>query len=440
MVTPEVVLTRSARLINEQYFAGEADEDAIVAGLMATTVRLVADEQNMSSIGGQAALVTTFQLIARLGLGVELIVPDVELVTEVPPLRRPTLRAALLELGEDLLPQQTVRAFELSEDVTFVFGDSEYETGLRVQVMDLGCRIVKAGSASSRVESGCPLGGLAAGTAAAAIALDAALPRIEEATRMRRTTRPRPSVGPPVDIDLGLIFPSLEEGLLGCPRFDVVSGGAVTNALVNVFHWLAPLVPDMFVLDDDDVDWHNLNRCVQFRASDVMTAKTDALQKTSTGLLTIKGTRGRFAATGEQLMADHVAVGVDDIRARWWVQESWPSHLYVAATSNYEAVVTTHHPGQACAGCAHPEAAAPRSEIPTISFVSYWAGLIQACALLADLSGESDARRITVYLFALGERTWWTASRLTPVRGCAIACPASRALSRESQFGRSGAA
>ncbi len=433
-MTPEAALARSARLINEQYFAGEAEEDAIVAGLMATTIRLVADEQNMSSIGGQAALVTAFQLIARTGLGVELIIPDVELIAEVPPLRRATLRAALLELGGDLIPQLTIRAFELSEDATFVFGDSAYETGFRVQVTDLGCRIVEPGARSSRIQASCPLGGLAAGAATAAMALEAALLHVETATRMRRTTQPRPSVGPPVDIDLGLVFPSLNAGLLGCRHLGVISGGAVTNGLTDVLHWLAPLVPDLSVLDDDDVDWHNLNRCVQFRASDVTSAKTDALQQASTNLLTITGTKGRFALGSCEELTDYVAVGVDDIRARWWVQQSWPSHLYVAATSNYEAVVTTHHPGQPCAGCAHPEAGPPRSEIPTISFVSYWAGLIQACALLADLRGESEARRITVYPFALGERTWWTASQLRAVRGCAIHCPASRALSQEPQM------
>lgn len=119
-------------------------------------------------------------------------------------------------------------------------------------------------------------------------------------------------------------------------------------------------------------------------------------------------------------------VGVDRIQSRWWVQQAWPEYLYVAATSSYEATVTTHHPGEPCAGCAHPDAAPPPEEIPTISFVSFWAGLLQACALLSEAAEAQPARRIVVYPFALGETHWWLASDLRAVANCAIACEASR--------------
>ena len=90
-MTPEMALARTTGLINEQFFDGNVDERAIVDGLMATTVRLIADERNMSCSAGQAALVTAFQLIARMGIGIELIVPEVELIVDAHTLRRRTL-------------------------------------------------------------------------------------------------------------------------------------------------------------------------------------------------------------------------------------------------------------------------------------------------------------------------------------------------------------
>ena len=79
-MSSEKALSRTTRLVNQEIFDGRASEPAITRGLLATTVRLVADETNMSSIAGQAALISAFQLIARMGIGIELRVPDLPLV------------------------------------------------------------------------------------------------------------------------------------------------------------------------------------------------------------------------------------------------------------------------------------------------------------------------------------------------------------------------
>lgn len=92
-------------------------------------------------------------------------------------------------------------------------------------------------------------------------------------------------------------------------------------------------------------------------------------------------------------LADRVLVGTDDIEARWWVHEDQPKCLYIGATGDHHAILTTHHRGEPCAGCAHnePLRLAKGEFVSTISFVSYWAGLLQACALaeFADRPGCS---------------------------------------------------
>lgn len=426
----EEALSRTTRLINEQYFDGSADEGAIAAGLGASTVRLIGDAENLSSRSGQAAFVNAFQLISRMGIGVELRAPEVQLVAEVAPLHGRMLRAALLDLGSDLVPGTVVREQNGEAHATFAFGDTPcaQKEAIFVTATDLGCLLTSEKAECARLTSECPLGALASGAAVAAIALNAALPQVELATGTRRSDRRHPSPGPPVRIDLAEFFPTIGAGAATLGRIDAISAGAVTNALLAALIWLPGVSADMRAIDDDDVDISNLNRGPQLRAADAGRPKVEVLAESSTGSFRIDGIKARLnpeSLTRIAPLAERVLAGVDNDKARWFTQEQWPPYLYIGATSNNAAVLTTHHPGEPCAGCAHPDPL-PRNEmVPTISFVSFWAGLLQACALLAEAEEPFPARRVTVYPFALGERIWCNAVDLPTGGRCAIGCPAS---------------
>jgi hypothetical protein len=427
-------LSRTTRLINQEIFDGRADEPAIARGLAASTIRLTADEANMACRGGQAALITTFQLIARMGIGVELAIPDAPLIAQIPPLCEPSLRAALVELGDDLIPGNIVRTSPGQAELTFVFGDSTCpETdAVHVLVADMSCSLIQT-DAPTRIACHLPLGGLAAGAAAAAIALEAALPQIELAAGIQRTQQRRPSAGPPVKIDLAALFPDLGGGQIRLPEeltIDAISAGAITNAFVAVAVWLLQASTNVRIFDDDVAEVSNVNRCPHIRRSDDQKPKVEVLRASSTPLLRITGEQLRFTSdTAQQLQpfSDHVLVGVDDIPSRWRVSETEPKSLYVGATTNREAIVTNHHPGEPCAGCAHPDPAVEEEFVPTISFVSFWGGLLQACALLTELQQPQRARRVTVFPFALGERSWFLSHELPYGARCAIDCGASAA-------------
>jgi molybdopterin/thiamine biosynthesis adenylyltransferase len=426
----EEALSRTTRLINQHYFGDADDEDAIAAGLAASTVRLIGDAENLSSRSGQAAFVTAFQLIARMGVGIELHVPEAELVAEVAPLRGRTLRAALLDLGQDLVPGTVLREQPGEAQATFIFGDTRcaQKDAIFVTATDLGCSLTRNEADRARLSDESPLGGLAAGAAVAAIALSAALPQIERAAGTKRASQRHPSPGPPVRIDLSDLFPTMRASAAELGRIDAISAGAVTNALVAVLAWLPDVDADLRVIDDDHIEIHNVNRCLQFCAGDAGETKVNALAESSKGSLTIRGVETRL--TSESLteiapLAERVVVGVDNSKARWFAQEQWPAHLYVGATSNHEAVLTTHHPGEPCVGCAHPDPLPEGEMVPTISFVSFWAGLLQTCALLSELDRSLPAQRLTVYPLALGERTWSNAVDLPAGRRCAIGCPVS---------------
>jgi len=85
-------------------------------------------------------------------------------------------------------------------------------------------------------------------------------------------------------------------------------------------------------------------------------------------------------------------VGADDILVRHWVQTGQPEYLVVGATTHFEIVVSDHVPGAPCAGCVHPRATEAPAVIPTVSFVSFWAGYLSAVRILEHAAGYSFER------------------------------------------------
>jgi hypothetical protein len=423
--------SRTARLINLVFFDGHADEAMITAGLHATRVRLIADANNLTSRAGQAALVTIFQLIARMGISIELLAADVPLVAIVQPLRRPTITAALLDLGADLIPGATVTTIAERAHVTFAIGDTAAPPGAIVLEADeLTCALTTVGATKPLpITAAIPLGAMAGAAAAAAIALEHALPHIEATTGCRLSSRPRPPAGPPVQINLRDLFPQLELDMHQLGRIDAISGGAITNSFLQTLLWLADIDADIRVIERERADLTNLNRYNQLRGSDDDRRKIDVIAEGSTDNITITGVPMLFTEETRDAivpLAERVVVGVDNIPARWWVQQEQPARLYVGATDNHSAVLSTHQPGQPCAGCAHPDPLPPLLEgdfIPTISIISFWAGFLQTLALL---SKPSAAQRITIYPFALGGQSWTHTSQLPHGARCPINCSASR--------------
>lgn len=82
--------------------------------------------------------------------------------------------------------------------------------------------------------------------------------------------------------------------------------------------------------------------------------------------------------------------------------------------------VSHHRPGQACAQCLHPEDAPIDGPIPTVAFVSFWAGLLLAADLIRKSAGTlpSDDEQ-QVFLPALRPESWdYAHSPVNPRAGC----------------------
>jgi len=93
---------------------------------------------------------------------------------------------------------------------------------------------------------------------------------------------------------------------------------------------------------------------------------------------------------------------VDHIASRWAARRAAAGWVCAGASSRDFVLVFAQPPGSACAGCAHPRDEDITGEIPTISSVSLWAGLIQALELAAAAGRPpASARTTRVWPFGL---------------------------------------
>jgi hypothetical protein len=131
-------------------------------------------------------------------------------------------------------------------------------------------------------------------------------------------------------------------------------------------------------------------------------------------------------------LARRVLVGVDDIPSRWEAQRHAPNWVAVSGTSHFSVSSSAHSPGEPCSGCLHPvDDPAGENPIPTVSFVSFWAGLAMAVRLLREaLASPYSPDRQHLWLTPLRmdqpRAAMWLP--VAPRRDCPVHCLASRVL------------
>ena len=425
-------LSRTSRLVNQQFFAGNADEGAIGLALPKLAIAIVADERNASSASAQTLIVTLSALIARMGIGVQVECPDVALVAPQPPLRGARLRSALVELGSDLIPGVPLAPqLERPPLITFVIGDTACRRSgaLRLTGGDWDLAIEPAAAAASQPwRATLPFGALACAPTAAAEGLRAALPALAELIGIElEAGAHRLDTGQAIRLDLRDWFP----GVIGArlDAVDAISGGAITSAALYVLLRVPGLTGALRVVEAEPLDLSNLNRYMLSRESLNGVAKIAMLEGFTRPGFEITGMRRRFENETLNLvgpLAQRVLVGVDHIPSRWLAQRHAPSWVGVGATQSLESMVSAHLPGEPCSGCLHPREPEVDETVPTISFVSFWAGLLLALELLSEAGGaRADDQALLCWPFG------WDGPHLMrlPVAAqahCPVRCPASR--------------
>jgi hypothetical protein len=212
---------------------------------------------------------------------------------------------------------------------------------------------------------------------------------------------------PSKDVEFALA-PSDTPATSALGAFDCVSGGAITQSALYVLSHLPGVRGQARVIEPDFADLSNLNRYMLLLRSHLGAQKAKDLEEMCAGTgLAIEPIPRRYEAKEvDAIKLREVAlVGADDIPSRWLVQRAKPVWLGVGATTHWSAMASFHAPDAGgCAQCLHPDDDLTDAPIPTVAFVSFWAGLLTAAYFLRHRSGVLSAAPLDQQIY------------LTPVR------------------------
>lgn len=406
--------------------------DELLKALMSTTVVLSAHGSVLATHSGQTAFVTAAMLMARCGHTVWLDAPNVELVGNQPPLRERRLIDGLIEVGGDLLPGWSFNVGQpaAKPDLAIVLGDHSFQAEAKDRIHliadDWSASIVEPEDAAW-AGGDWPIGGLAAAALAAGEAFKVAMRRL-------RSWAASPIFddfyAPARAAQVRLAPPEIAKQVkLG--SVDLISGGAIGNAFLYALLRISGCTGAIRVMDDDASALSNLNRNALLRRSRLDLPKVEDLASFGTERLEILPLVHRFGGDEERLtLADTVIVGVDHIPSRWAAQRTGPDWLGIGATERFLVQVSHHEAGTACAQCLHPEDAPLDGPIPTVSFVSFWAGLLLAAALIRKAAGMPLVENEQQIFFAcLRPESWEHAQTFVPFREGCPTCGAAALVS-----------
>lgn len=415
-------------LLARDWIASNVTDEAIAEAFQNTVVRISTDERVVNAMQGQTAIITLATLIARMGVQVELDFPEATIIGFQRPVTDDRLIAGLCELGNDLVPGSAITSSRGRSTLRFILGaphlgDDNVSTW-RINWTDWAARLAPS-DVESTIARECllPFGGMAAAALAAAEVF-------------KQVIRGLPLADPFFANFLAAVrFAEFDFGEGPCleSQFDLgsitmVSAGAITQAMLFVLFRLPNISADALVFEDDVTVLSNINRNMLTTRSDVDILKSSIVVATSPPAFRIHPENRRFSIGQTLRHGDRVIIGADDIQSRWQVQRSRPRWLGIGATSHVEVSCSSHRDGEACGACLHRIDEPNNEPIPTVSFVSFWAGLALAVRLVRDVSGAPyGAERQHLWLTPLRmdeRRLSWSPVVAHPE--CAVRCAASR--------------
>jgi hypothetical protein len=420
-------------LLARRLLKSHDDIDAFVDdALSRTTVALVAGPDAASSVAGQSTLTSLASLVLSMGCNLRLSVGETALAAPQPPVSGRMLAEGLSGLASTIIPQTRCYLGEPEPgDLVFVLGDAKPHRTVthswRLRFGDWWGGISDASGPSPSVTGPFRFGSALAAAVAASEAFKHALrmvvrergvaptvPELLECVTAAWVQLPR-NDSLPRDIDLGDV--------------DFISGGAITNAALHVLYRIDGLRMSARVFEPENLEPSNLNRYLLSTDSGLGRPKADILASHAPGLITVEPVR--TAVTDATIrdfrpFASNVVIGTDNVPARWLLQREWPTLLIVGATAEFMTITSAHQFPGPCAGCLHPIDDNVNVTIPTISFVSYWAGLLTAARLIwarTSTPPYPPVLELWPLRLDLPDSQWWHPAQ--PDQRCPVHCPAS---------------
>jgi hypothetical protein len=409
-------------------------DEEICRSFQSLQVLCVSDLRNVSSHSGQTALVTLVSLLSRMGMQVGLAVPEVAMLSPQPPLLGSSLLKALIASSETLITGAAVRLdSDFNPDLIFALGDTEIDSShpscWRLSGNDWDGALAMEGTTQAQAWAAeWPVGSMVSAALAANEAFKFVirrLPLCDQANHIffeasRFCSWNFGAVPPPkTDVDL--------------EQVDLISAGAISQAALYALMRFPRVKLRGRVFDDDLTGASNLNRNMLTLRADVGSSKVHVVAERCAPKMQLDPVANRFMSSSfDGKLAKRVLVGVDDIPSRWEVQQHAPGLVAVSGTSHFSVSSSAHRSDEPCSGCLHPvDDSTGANPIPTVSFVSFWAGLAMAVRLLREVLGSPYSRDrqqlwLTPLRMDLPHAAMWLP--VAPRRDCPVHCLASRAL------------
>jgi len=437
-MNPSEALDRSIRLTRD-LVADSASNETILETLQKFRVRCYGDARNLSSHSGQTALITFVTLVARMGIQVDLAIPNIASVGQQYPVLGGTLVDGLLDLGRDLVPGSYITAGDqIPCDITIAVGNSPVTSaadgslpGWRLVGHEWYGELTRLDCTGSDWAHEWPLGAMISAALAATEVYKAAVRKLplKDEIQVRLV---EPAQKARVDFGVGAYLLSSR---CRVGKLDIISAGAITQAFLYTLLRLPNIRGSIRVFERERADLTNLNRYMLMRRSHVGWLKTEILRAALPRNFSLLTVPERFhPSTVEQYlpMAPNVVVGVDHIASRWLAQQYTHGRVAIGATSHFFSQTSSHEDGQACGGCLHPrDEDDDGSPLPTISFVSFWAGLALASRLVCQSIGKPygpERQDIEISTLRLDNPHGFLFRPVAARLNCPVGCLASKEL------------
>lgn len=408
---------------------GIVESNVVLQALARPVITLTAEESTVRTLAGQVAISTAAMLAARSGHQVFVNTPDTPLIGYQPPMVGSSFHEGIVSVADTMIDgvRITLGLPQQASDITFVFGPSPQNFGRNTRrVVSVGCSnwsadFVDFPRQAQWTADSWPIGALAAAFLVAAetfkISGRALLPLSSRAAEFAATFNPVGSARFTLAPEDTPLYSNIGE-------FDLISAGAVTNAFLFSLLRVPELTGSGRAYDRDISDQTNRNRNMLLLPEWVDEPKVALFELMSRGM--VKPIPRHFEERDLGDLASQVVVGVDDIPTRWLLARAGPAWMGVGATTHFKCMASVHFPYSGCAACLHPHDEQQEGPVPTVSFVSFAAGLMVGADLLRNASGTdvSFASRQT-FLEPFHPSTVWRTPVAT-IPTCRAECSASR--------------
>ncbi len=378
MITPAAILTRTTLLVQDHLLTNPADVD-VPSAFAKTTVGVAVDSSLLEHPGFVVALETLRVLMAGMCVGLRLEVRGRDRAARLgPPFVQGHWLDALAEYRSDACAPLSAGRLDSACSLRIGLGVSNGDFDFELAA-DEATSWLRGTGAGPAWQMATIWSGAGAAVLAAAEVYKRVLAGLGIAVREESDLRPVR--------DFRWLLAN--DGVTTSHgRVAVISAGAITTSALFLLA-RAGIALQLDVWDGDTLKLPNFNRYPLFDVRHLDMLKVDALANLELPMMMVNPIPRDFESQ-ESTDAGTFLVGADRITPRWDVARRRPRIAIVGSTEHYLTLNSIHRDGQeGCPACLHSRDDGVIADVPTVSFVSFAAGLEVALLLAQPPRGES---------------------------------------------------